>query len=216
MNIRSLLKAIPYLFVGLALQTVVAWSLFLYAPYTGGTGVLVDPPLQAGERTVTGFTVPADWHTRARTESWGIGKTHEIVSEAAWAGSLPGATAGDGRQAVYQGVSAGWPMRSFDGCDHLTPIVKARAPGPVVAVPAWLKGRERNLPVSPRWPAIGINAALFGAASWLLSVIVKTWRSRLRRTRGLCPSCGYTIRELPKCPECGERRPAVNGQAVRG
>ena len=200
---RHLVAAALCLLAGLAAQTLVAWMLFIHSDYTGGSGVLRDPVLKPGHRTDTGFVVPADWTSRTLVQWWGVGKTRETVSECVWAGSTLGQMSGMGRQATYQGFSAGWPLRSFGGCDYITPGLEKQAPAALRNVPTWIKAGGHKVPVSPLWVGLAVNTLLFalpafaGAWGW-------GWVKRRRRRRlGLCLACGYPVKGMARCPECG-------------
>lgn len=209
MRTHAFIASIGCLAAGLVAQTLTAWALFIHSAYTGGTGVLNNPPLKPGEITDTGFVVPADWTSRTRLEWWGVGKTRETVSEAEWMGSRPGMTEGGGRQATYNGFSAGWPLRSFQGSDYLTPGVQTVIPPVLADVPAWIKAGGHKVPIAPRWPALLANTLLFSlpfAAGW---TVFSAWRRAHLRRRGLCLACGYNATGLDRCPECG-RATAVN------
>jgi hypothetical protein len=49
------------------------------------------------------------------------------------------------------------------------------------------------------------NSLIFAAILWLLLVVNPQLHRRIRRKRGLCAACGYSLREnmSEKCPECG-------------
>jgi hypothetical protein len=69
---------------------------------------------------------------------------------------------------------------------------------------------ERMLPLRPIWPGFAINTVFYAAVLWMLFALggtpfaLRKWR-RIRR--GLCPKCGYDLRNRPSdsaaCPECG-------------
>lgn len=66
----------------------------------------------------------------------------------------------------------------------------------------YMDGRIVSTPVSvfvtPAW-AVALGAGLL-PLRWL----AVARRTRRRRTRGLCPACGYDLRATPgRCPECG-------------
>ena len=62
--------------------------------------------------------------------------------------------------------------------------VRLRNGAPVLVLPCWF---------------VAVIAAVLPAAR-----AVRHDRHRLRRSRGLCPACGYDLRTTPeKCPECG-------------
>lgn len=203
MKARPVIVVAICLLTGAAAQTLVAWAMFVHSDYTDGTGVIRDPALKAGERTHTGFVVPADWSSRTLVRWWGVGKTREAVSEAQWIGSTLGVMRGGGRQATYQGLSAGWPLRSFCGCDYITPGLESQAPMALRDVPAWIKTGGHKVPVSPLWAGLAVNTLVF-AAPVLMGVWGWGWVRRRRRRRfGLCLGCGYPVKGLERCPECG-------------
>jgi hypothetical protein len=69
--------------------------------------------------------------------------------------------------------------------------------------------REVLLPVRPLFPGFAINTIFYAAVLWMLFAVPGAVRRRVRRTRGQCASCGYSLRghghDDPggKCPECG-------------
>lgn len=204
MKPRLLIALVACLLVGFGLQTMIAWALFILGSYTGGTGVINNPAFKAGDRTDTGFVVPADWTSRTLVQWWGIGRTRETVSECVWVGSTLGTVSGLGRQATYQGFSAGWPLRSFCGTDYITPGLERFTPRVLADVPAWIKRGGHKVPVSPLWLGLCVNSLLFAApvfAAWR----GRAWFVRRRWLRlGLCLGCGYPVRGLDRCPECGK------------
>jgi len=62
----------------------------------------------------------------------------------------------------------------------------------------------RRIPIRPIWSGLLVNSALhaglLGAGVWGAGRLAR-WR---RRARGLCLRCGYDVRGLGRCPECGE------------
>ena len=54
----------------------------------------------------------------------------------------------------------------------------------------------------PFWPLFALTAPI--PALWLASRGYRRVRKGRRRSRGLCPACGYDLRASPnRCPECG-------------
>ncbi len=67
------------------------------------------------------------------------------------------------------------------------------------------------LPYGPIWPALIANTLIYAAALFALTAALRTGvrraRVKLRLRRGRCIACGYAVRALPTCPECGQIRP---------
>jgi hypothetical protein len=81
-----------------------------------------------------------------------------------------------------------------------------------IAVPECWRYTHPCLPVLPIWPGFAINTAIYATAWSVLllapSPLCRAARYRLRASRGLCPTCGYSLKGAPAgpCPECGARR----------
>jgi hypothetical protein len=64
-------------------------------------------------------------------------------------------------------------------------------------------GTTFTLPLRPVWPWFGVNAILWGAASWGVWRGLGAWRERRRLKVGQCVTCRYQVDDLAVCPECG-------------
>jgi hypothetical protein len=60
------------------------------------------------------------------------------------------------------------------------------------------------LPLVPLWPGFVIDTLVYTALCWLLFFSPFTLRRIIRIRRGRCPACGYDMRGLDACPECGD------------
>jgi hypothetical protein len=59
----------------------------------------------------------------------------------------------------------------------------------------------------PHWP-VALVLAL--PTTWTALALRRRWIGRRRRRAGLCPRCGYDLRETPeRCPECGLERDSI-------
>jgi hypothetical protein len=92
---------------------------------------------------------------------------------------------------------AGWPMlsmgsRQFD-------IRDKSLYEPDVPV------RQRLIRLRPRFPGFAINTIFYAAIVSVLFAVPGAVRRRVRRKRGQCVACGYSLRDnvSEKCPECG-------------
>jgi hypothetical protein len=67
-----------------------------------------------------------------------------------------------------------------------------------------------TLPYGPLWPGFAINTVFYAAVLWVLFAAPFALRKWRRIRRGLCPKCGYDLRNRPSdsavCPECGATR----------
>ena len=107
----------------------------------------------------------------------------------------------------------GWPMRSLEARNDETNakyqwywgFTLTRAASQFGAVHL---GDMKVLPLKPIWPGFAINTIFYAAIVWFLSFAPGAIRRRIggvRRKRGQCASCGYSLRDITseKCPECG-------------
>jgi hypothetical protein len=65
--------------------------------------------------------------------------------------------------------------------------------------------RYHELPLIPLFPGFAINTIFYAAIVWVLFITPRAIRKRVRRKRGQCAACGYSLRGITadKCPECG-------------
>jgi hypothetical protein len=63
----------------------------------------------------------------------------------------------------------------------------------------------RWLPYFPLWRGFAINTIFYAGVLWVLFAAPLAIRKRVRRKRGQCAACGYSLRggAGDKCPECG-------------
>lgn len=83
----------------------------------------------------------------------------------------------------------------------------------------WQQGIEtvvgENLVIPTRviWRGLIGNTVFYGVIAWIIIALLGWWRRAIRRRRGLCEWCGYSMEGLEdaaRCPECGgERRGGV-------
>jgi hypothetical protein len=71
------------------------------------------------------------------------------------------------------------------------------------------------LPYEPNWIlfiafAVVIGIGLFSVVYGPL-VLRRSFRRSTRRQHGLCPACGYPMRDSSVCSECGEALPKRSG-----
>ena len=60
------------------------------------------------------------------------------------------------------------------------------------------------LPFRPLWPGFALDSAFYGGLTFLVWTGPGFLRRRARRRRGRCIACGYDLRGLAACPECGD------------
>jgi hypothetical protein len=65
----------------------------------------------------------------------------------------------------------------------------------------WHRRLDEPVVSAPHWALVLVLA---GAPLLAAVAPVRRLRRRSRRCRGLCPACGYDLRQSPdRCPECG-------------
>jgi hypothetical protein len=66
-----------------------------------------------------------------------------------------------------------------------------------------IPGIPLRVPMKPVWSGIALNSGLYSAVLVLVTFGPGIVRRRRRRRRGLCVACGYELKGMQKCPECG-------------
>ncbi|MFG0285471.1 MAG: hypothetical protein ACF8R7_13725 [Phycisphaerales bacterium JB039] len=125
------------------------------------------------------------------------------------------------RITMVEQLDTGWPLRA------LRSTVRSDLDGISTRPPTTLRGGVRIpwrwidpgarprlplaiiLPLAPR-PGLAINALLF-ALLWMTVLLPGAIRRRIRRAKGRCPRCGFSLAGQPQpgCPECGHGREEV-------
>jgi hypothetical protein len=120
---------------------------------------------------------------------------------------------------ALQVLEAGWPMyalageRIFECQARSGNIISTRVEWGIASEPQArvVSNRACLFPLRPVWPGFVVNAVLYAAILYLcwtlLMLLPLTLRRRRRLRCGLCPKCGYDLRQRPSdssvCPECG-------------
>ena len=118
----------------------------------------------------------------------------------------PFAAAGQRWSDRYSSAALWWTVLGFgviaDG--YIVPVMeRAERRGDSILLGGTMTQVQRNqlTLVAPHWLLAATTAILpfrSGVRAW------RSWRSRRRSMRGLCPGCGYDLRATSeRCPECG-------------
>lgn len=120
---------------------------------------------------------------------------------------------------------AGWPIGTSEYRTVFDLLwLRSRTPPRLQRTDAWIRWADQHfsavleippsilgtakpiiIPLRPRFPGSILNTA-FWAALTFAAINLPRW---LRRHHpGACPTCGYQVNDLPKCPECGTPTPA--------
>ena len=140
-----------------------------------------------------------------------------MIIEAEWprTGALNGVR--DDAQ-VFVVDARGWPFPALWCKYHKTLLGGPRVEGGFV-LGTVLPDLPDNLgpgafPYWPIWSGLLIDTAAYGGAWWIallgVGMLVSTLRATIRRRRGQCPRCGYSLTGLAAgspCPECGPKAP---------
>lgn len=96
----------------------------------------------------------------------------------------------------------GWPLACAEGSAWQAPLSGDRWRRRL-----WVVGegtpRPIAVPLQILWLGLAADAAVFGAALWMLRE-VPGWAERVvRRRGGRCAQCGHLLAGATRCPECG-------------
>lgn len=101
---------------------------------------------------------------------------------------------------------AGWPWLCLHGEHHFGDSVSDDGLRSAVMIPFALRNENRVVPIQPIAAGFALNTLLYAAALWLLFGFPLECRRAVRRWRGRCIKCGYTLLDNAICPECGTPR----------
>lgn len=220
---RAILLLILFFLLGIATSIAIAWSATLFNTgagryYTVASNGWVGR-LQRGPARIT---IGAAGDAYGLTES--LRAEDDLAEIPRWSRFQDPPSSLEVRA---EEVAGGWPLpclryrRQTEG-EILVPDLDFASRGalegdnPLTAIGIGRPGVQL-LPISPLWLHLLVDAALLGAAWFILLRIHYPWRlvqAMGRVRRGLCPTCAYDLRyiESARCPECGRprrHRPAV-------
>lgn len=124
----------------------------------------------------------------------------------------------------------GWPMRSLEyQWTHTQPMLvnvwlfkppaeASLRTGLPVSTSITRSPERTHLPLMPVWPGFVVNSLFYAAVAGAILFAPGAVRRARRRRRGRCLACGYDVRGLDTCPECGapgQRAQGPNGTTGR-
>lgn len=139
---------------------------------------------------------------------------------------------GEGGRIAAWGLATGWPWATMrvewvsyrDGKRYPGSGAGTRQVlGGGLAVP-WIPYSQLpmgpgRLPLMPMWPGFGLAVVMWAAVAWgSWAGVSSGWgaaRGWWRRRGGRCAGCGYEVRALAVCPECGRENRAAKLAAWR-
>jgi hypothetical protein len=215
-----LIRLGPFVGIGVLVSLSVAWACALWSPM-GGSRALTDSEASVVLRKLTGAAAHRGVPQGVR--NWGFGWAFVFAVDATIPlPDAPAPSAGRSRalhstalvrlptspdDRLVHIVTAGWPLTCLTGERHTTGV-STQQHG-LVEPPRAMRDLNvkprRVLPLRPRWLGLAADSALYAAAIWLAVPGTLLLRRTLRRRRGQCTACGYSLRHVDHqtCPECG-------------
>lgn len=211
--------------IGTVLTLVAAWGPWLLLGMPVRPGPVEFMPADASWRSL----VPPEFPTDGIMREDGFGRTVQIAAaridpaeiEVDRSGPVPVYTSPTPVWHI-QVYSVGWPVRCIEGAIIMRRDAAWEFPG-LVEVPRGFPGQDRLqrsarapqlLPVRVRVFEAAGNTVFFGIAAGLAWFGVRSGLRAIRWRTGRCTRCGYDVRGLGGCPECGPEKAAA-GEAGR-
>ncbi|MFI4896320.1 MAG: hypothetical protein ACIARR_00670 [Phycisphaerales bacterium JB059] len=199
--------------IGVVSTWLVAWGIAYWHDMTPSRGVTRDLP----EASFPGF-VPEDWTPpiehelitfESSTRSWvGVRKAYTVWFPTYAYGHHEPALAPvpvESRMSVI--ARFGWPMLAMEHTGHTRstydPTLSVVRWGIPLGGPELLQKPRVALPLRPVWGGFPVNSALGALAAYTLLSAPGAAARWNRKRRGRCAACGYDLRHLTTCPECG-------------
>jgi hypothetical protein len=176
---RVTIRAIVFALIGAAMTVLVAWAVYFTDPNLRGAARTNDTTAHKWPRSV-----PSDWPANpdgvitARKPASAVKTWHAVV---------PDFETVVVHLFAVRLYSSGWPLRSMRSERTLHLDRDAKTPIP------WL----------PLWPGFLVDTAFWGGAAFIVCSVPGFVRRGVRRRRGRCVRCGYELKGLAVCPECG-------------
>jgi hypothetical protein len=117
------------------------------------------------------------------------------------------AFSGEGGYYYVSVLRSGWPFEALSSESWSDPGPHAWRHGLPVIGELWVARRWGRLPIWPVWHGLLLNTLLYAVPAAGLLLGVHRVRKLIRRRRGCCWACGYSLHGLPDavpCPECGD------------
>ncbi len=170
---------------------------------------------------------PGHWPGTAemRSESGSLGYVHRIAATNGWA--LPMREGGPAEQMMQEEIGVGLPLTCLvhrsSGASQVWStrplgfLSLSDAGDAVLMDPAVVlaTGNGVNavsvIPLTPWWPGLIADVVVWTLLWAMVLVLPREWK-RMRRARaGRCSRCGYDIKGVRICPECGLEQGAEKG-----
>lgn len=110
----------------------------------------------------------------------------------------------DDRRVRHVAMQFGWPLR-MASIRLTVPVSQARGWRGTPLAELLLNDVGAGRSMSVWWLRTSANLLVTGAAWYLPMAAGAWWLSQRRVLRGVCRDCGYNMRGLITCPECGKQ-----------
>jgi hypothetical protein len=192
-----LLRVAVCFLAGLGISVLVAWSAWAVRSERGlSRNVNHQGPHGWPRRAPGDWPGTAEFRIRSeRRVGWAR------VVETTWHGRMP---PGQRRTCSMHVHEVGWPRPCVAATVAMVFPGEAQTYGAI----RFSEGMGKRLgvhmlPARPVWGGLAVNGAVFGAVVFVGASAPGMLRGRLRARRGACVRCGYDLRGLSACPECG-------------